>query len=65
MSLVAFILTLGFVAVLLWLVNTFASKYMDSKILSILNVAVVIPTILWVLNVFGVLSSFDTIRIGR
>jgi hypothetical protein len=55
------ILTLVFVGVLLWLVNTYLP--MDGKIKSILNAVIVIAVIFWLLNVFGVLSSMGVARI--
>jgi hypothetical protein len=55
--------TLIVVGVLLWLVNNYIP--MDYKIKQILNVVVVIAVILWVLNVFGVLSSLRGIQVGK
>jgi hypothetical protein len=37
---------------------------MDSKIKSILNIVVVIAVVLWLLNVFGLLSGISGMRVG-
>jgi cation transporter-like permease len=50
------------VGVLLWLVNRFIP--MQGTIKSILNAVVVIVVVLWLLNVFGLFSSFSHIRVG-
>ena len=51
--LIQLIVGLIVIGVLLWLVNTYLP--MDGKIKSILNVAVVIGVVLWVLQAFGIL----------
>ncbi|PAX60195.1 Thivi_2564 family membrane protein [Brunnivagina elsteri] len=63
MDLVQFVIVLIVVGVLLWLVNNYIP--MDRKIKQILNIAVVVAVVVWVLNVFGVLSSLHGIRIGK
>ena len=63
MPLVQIALTLIVVGVLLWLVNTYIP--MAQSIKSILNAVVVIVVVIWVLNVFGLLSSLPNVRIGR
>jgi hypothetical protein len=50
------------VGVLLWLVNRFIP--MQGTIKSILNAVVVICVVLWLLNIFGLFSSFSRIHIG-
>jgi hypothetical protein len=62
MSLISLVVVLIVVGVLLWLVNAYLP--MDPKIKSILNVVVVIAVVLWLLQVFGVLGSLHTIRVG-
>jgi hypothetical protein len=62
MSLISLVVVLIAVGVLLWLVNAYLP--MDAKIKSILNVVVVIAVVLWLLQVFGVLGSLHTIRVG-
>jgi hypothetical protein len=62
MSLISLVVVLIVVGVLLWLVNAYLP--MDAKIKSILNVVVVIAVVLWLLQVFGVLGSLHTIRVG-
>lgn len=62
MSLINLIIVLVVVGVLLWLINTYLP--MDGKIKSILNAVVVIAVVLWLLQVLGLLSSLNGIRIG-
>lgn len=47
--------------VILWLINTYIP--MDSKIKNILNAVAVIVLVIWLLQVFGVLSSLKSIKI--
>jgi hypothetical protein len=54
--------TLIVVGVLLWLVNTYIP--MQPQIKTIINVVVVIAVVLWLLQVFGVLGSLHSIRVG-
>jgi len=62
MPLLQLVIVLIVVGVLLWLVNNFIP--MARSIKSILNAVVVIVVVLWLLDVFGVLPSLSTIRIG-
>ena len=63
MDLVTFVLVLIVVGVLLWAVNTYIP--MDPKIKNILNIAVVIAVVIWVLNVFGLFNAMHSVRVGR
>lgn len=63
MSLMSLILVLVFVGVILWLINAFIP--MDGKIKQILNVAVVIFLIIWLLQAFGLFAGMHDIRIGN
>lgn len=51
------------VGVLLWLINTYIP--MDPKILSILNAVVVIAVVIYLLQVFGLLSTLENIKVGN
>jgi len=62
MSLISLILVLVVVGIVLWLINRFIP--MQPTIKKILNAVVIILVILWLLSVFGVIDSIDTIRIG-
>jgi hypothetical protein len=62
MPLINILLTLVVVGVLLWLVNRFIP--MAGSIKSILNAVVVICTVLWLLDVFGLFHSLSRIRVG-
>jgi hypothetical protein len=61
--LIQLIIVLVIVGVLLWLVNNYIP--MDSNIKKILNIVVIIVVILWLLRVFGVLTNFPGIYVGR
>jgi hypothetical protein len=50
------------VGVLLWLVNSYIP--MQRSIKGILNAVVVIVVVVWLLNVFGFLSSITNLRVG-
>lgn len=63
MPLISVLVVLLVVGVLLWLVNTYIP--MDGKIKSIFNAVVVIAVVLWLLQVFGLLSVLDGIRVGK
>ncbi len=63
MPLIQLILVLVIVGVLLWLVNNYIP--MAASIKNILNIVVVIVVILWLLRVFGVLTNFPGIYVGR
>jgi hypothetical protein len=63
MPLLNIVIVLIVVGVLLWLVNRFIP--MQGTIKSILNAVVVICTVLWLLNVFGLFSSFSQIHVGH
>ena len=63
MPLIQVVVVLIVVGVVLWLINRFIP--MAGSIKTILNAVVVIVVILWLLSVFGILSSFSNIRVGR
>lgn len=62
MSLINLIVTLVFVGVILWAINTYVP--MDRKIKSILNVVVVIIVVMWLLRAFGLLGNIGAIGVG-
>ena len=62
MSLITIVVTLIIVGVLLWLVNTYIP--MDGKIKKILNIAVVVIVVLWLLNVLGVWGHLRDVRVS-
>ncbi|MCH9713367.1 MAG: hypothetical protein K0U63_02290 [Cyanobacteria bacterium] len=63
MDLISLIVTLLVVGVLLWLVNNFIP--MDVKIKKILNMAVVVVVVIWLLNGLGLIDSIRGVRVGR
>jgi hypothetical protein len=63
MPLIQVIVVLIVAGVVLWLINRFIP--MAGSIKTILNAVVVIVIVLWLLSVFGILSSFSNIRVGK
>ncbi len=63
MPILTLILVLVVVGVLLWLINTYIP--MQGTIKSILNAVVVIAVVIWLLQIFGLLDSFTSMRVGR
>jgi hypothetical protein len=63
MDLISLVVTLIVVGVLLWLVNNYIP--MDGQIKRLLNGVVIIATVIWLLNAFGVLSSIRGVHVGR
>lgn len=63
MPLIQLVITLIVVGVILWLINNYIP--MQATIKGILNAVVVIVVIIWLLRVFGVLSSLSGLHIGR
>lgn len=62
MDLITLVITLVIVGVVLWLVNNYVP--MDAKIKRILNVAVVVLVILWLLfSVLGA-ANLGSVRVG-
>ncbi len=61
MDLISFILVLVVVGVFLWAINAYIP--MDPKVKTILNVAVIIILLLWILSLFS--GSLPNIRIGK
>jgi hypothetical protein len=57
------LVTLVIVGLLLWLVNNYIP--MEGRIKQILNIVVIILVVLWLLNVFGVLSGLPLVRVGN
>lgn len=65
MSLISLIIVLIVVGVLLWAVNTYLSKWMDPKIVKILNFVVVAAVVIYLLFAFGVLGRGNDIKIPK
>ena len=63
MPLIQLVIVLVVIGVLLWLVNNYIP--MDGKIKKILNGAVVICVVVWLLFAFGVLNHSGDIRVPR
>lgn len=61
MSLLTVILVIVIVGVVLYLINAYVP--MDAKIKTILNWAVVIILIIWLLKAFGLLSGLGSVRV--
>ena len=61
MPILTILIVLIVAGVILWLVNTYIP--MDRKIKGILNAVVVIIIIIWLLKVFGLLSSLQNVHV--
>ena len=61
MPIVTILVVLVVVGVLLWLINSYIP--MDRKIKNILNVVVTILVVIWLLQVFGLLSDLKRMRV--
>ena len=61
MSIITIVLVLIGVGVILWVVNTYIP--MQRTIKSILNAVVVIIVVIWLLKIFGVISSLQQFHI--
>ena len=62
MPLLQILMVLIVVGVLLWLVNNFIP--MAGSIKSLLNAVVVIATVLWLLDIFGLFHSLSRMHVG-
>ena len=65
MSLVALVITLIVVGVAVVLVNRFGAEFIDARILRLINLVVGICVVVWLLSVFGLLDSCNTVRVPR
>lgn len=62
MPLIHIVAVLIVVGILLMVINRFIP--MAGSIKSILNAVFVIAVLLWLLNIFGIISSLSSIRVG-
>lgn len=62
MTLLTLVVVLIVIGMMLWLANSHIP--MDGKIRSILNIAVVVAVVLWLLSVFGLWDAAQGIRVG-
>ncbi|AMV73765.1 hypothetical protein JCM30471_21840 [Desulfuromonas carbonis] len=63
MSLLNVVIALVVIGFGLWLINRFIP--MAGSIKTILNLVVVIVVLVWLLNIFGVISHFPDLHLGR
>jgi hypothetical protein len=63
MPLITVILVLIVVGVVLALINTYGSPYIDAPILRILNVFVVVVIIIWLLRILGVWAYLSKVTV--
>ncbi len=63
MDLINVIIVLMVVGVLLWLVNTYLP--MQGTIKSILNAVVVIAVVIWLLRIFGLLDTLNSVIVHK
>lgn len=62
MDLISLVVTLAVVGLILWAINTLIP--MDATIKKVINVIVLVFVCLWLLQVFGLLGSLHTVRVG-
>ncbi len=62
MPLVAFVVIMVVVGLLLYVVNRYVP--MDGKVKQVMNVAVVIAVVLWVMKLFGVFEVLNGLWVG-
>jgi len=63
MTLISLIIVLVILGLVMYLINSYIP--MDPKIQRILNIAVVLFLILWLLQAFGLFGLLSSIRIGK
>lgn len=63
MDLISLIVALVVVGVIMYLINTYIP--MEARIKKLLNIAVIIVLVLWLLSGFGVLPNIASIKVGR
>ncbi len=62
MSLLSLIVILVVIGLIMYLINTYIP--MDANIKKILNIAVIIVVVLWLLTTMGLLPDLNAIRVG-
>jgi hypothetical protein len=63
MGLIELVIVLLLVGFLLWAVNTFAPPVIDARIITLINVVIILFVLIYLLRVFGVLSGLNSVRI--
>lgn len=63
MNLVSLIITLVVIGVTMWVINNYLP--MEANIKKILNIAVIIVVVLWLLGAVGLFNSFPNVRVGQ
>jgi hypothetical protein len=64
MGLIELVIVLLLVGVLLFCINTYAAPIIDARIITLINVVIILFVVIWLLRVFGVLSGLSSMRIG-
>jgi hypothetical protein len=63
MSLITLIVTLVVIGVIMWLILAYVP--LEPNIRKILVIAVVVVVVFWLLQSFGLLGNFQSIRVGN
>ena len=63
MSLLSLVIVLVVIGLVMYLINAYIP--MDATIKRILNIAVVVFLIIWLIQALGLLGPFSQVRIGR
>jgi hypothetical protein len=62
-GLIELVVILLVVGIILWAVQTIASPYVDPAVLRIIRVVIIVFLLIWLLQAFGLFTSFRDIRI--
>lgn len=65
MNILHLLFILVVIAVALWAVNAFLGQYMAPSILKIINIAVPVVVILWIVSLYVPVFSYLDIPVGR
>lgn len=63
MSLLSLIILLVVIGVILWAINTYIPMQPTMK--KILNIAVIIIVVIWLLSAMGLLPDLNAVRVGQ
>jgi len=65
MGIIEVILIVALVGLIVWLINTYASSFIDAKFIKIINIVAVVLTILWLVSLFFNWHDLNQIKLGR
>jgi len=62
MPLISIIIVLCVIGVILWLIDTYLP--LDPTIKRIIQIVIIVVIILWLLQVFGLMGTLNSVRVG-